>query len=724
MIQYNTTNNSFLKMYHILKGFGIQNCTFFLELFDEDLLNVDPFDEELDRVTIVKIHAEIVKNPWYYLREIVRIPTAGTSRRFELTRGSLAICWAILNNLSNFVILPRQSYKTYTVCAMYMWLFYWGAKNTEFMLFSYSDAILQGNLGRIKEIRETLPKFLNLYNPRTDKDNLREMKVVRDTHYNHIRIKSSSTSKEAASKAGRGFSTPCMWIDELCFVANVKEMYESSVYAYKTVSQIARESGSPYHRIMTSSAGRLDTDEGKWSFDFMNSCVPYDEHMLDMDQSTLNECITRNSLNGYISIIFGYQDLNRDDEYLEEMRKDSTSEDAFKREVLNVWMATSENHPLGQDIISSIHNHIHRPCETIVIDEVYFLKLYRPILDINFSKRFLAGVDCGGNLLQDFSTCVIVDPENFEVVGVMRTNSYSTTRFARCLGRLMRDYFPNMVMIPERNSMGIAIIDTLIDFAYGMKSRIYHDMNDKPGFATTKDTRPLLLNNLLRVVVSNDVARLNDVNIINEIIGLKVSRSGRIDHDQNGGHDDTLMAYLFVRWFCQYAKNRDKYVDAVLVGSKSVSEDVDVADKEDTMTSDARKRADLRFLMGDNTFGGMRLDSSGRFSQDVMNPRSRDILPVHEDDEADSAINRMQDIVRVSRMSKLSDVVTIDSDLADETMKDYMREPDVVKRDTSSEGQFVDLRTNELVLKKKAPPPDTSKKPFDPSDWKRRLGIL
>ena len=51
MLQYNTKNLSFLKMYTILKDFGIKNNDFFLELKDETLLNVDPLSDDLDKET-------------------------------------------------------------------------------------------------------------------------------------------------------------------------------------------------------------------------------------------------------------------------------------------------------------------------------------------------------------------------------------------------------------------------------------------------------------------------------------------------------------------------------------------------------------------------------------------------------------------------------------------------------------------------------------------------
>lgn len=566
MIQYNTKNLSFLKMYTILKDFGIKNCDFFLELNDESLIDVDPFDENLDEITKIRIINEIHNNLWYFLREIVRIPAAGENRHYELTRATLAIPWAILNDLSSFVVLPRQCYKTYSICSIYEWLFYFNCKNTEFMMFSYSDSILQGNLGRIKEIRDTLPKYLNLYNPITDKDNAREMKFVTDGFYNHIRIKAPAKSPEEASRVGRGFSCAIMWFDELNFIPNIDEIYDSSSFAYKTVAEIAKKNHSHHHRIMSSSVGRLAEDSGLWGFNFLNSCCDFTEKMYDYDSKTVKEMVLKNSTNNFLRIEYMYYDLGKPDTYLEEMRKDSTSEEAFEREVLNKWMKSGSQHPLGKDLVDKISNQIHEPSDILVIDDVYFLKLYRKISEMDFDKQYICGVDTGGNLLQDFSTFVVVDPTNYEVVAVLRSNQFSTNRFSKCIANLLVNVFTNSVVIVERNYIGIALCDYLTENGFGLSSRIYYGEDDKPGFATTAQTRPVLYKDLLRIAVINQYKYIHDSHIINEIISLEITRNGRIDHPK-GGHDDTLMAYLFTRWFLTYAKNASKYIDVSLIGS-------------------------------------------------------------------------------------------------------------------------------------------------------------
>ena len=101
MIHYKTKNNSFLKVHLFLKQKGIKNNSFFLELFDETLEEVDPFDEDnLTDEQKQRILVECTRNPWYWLRECVSVAVSGVSR-YELSLGNLALSWASLNNLNS-----------------------------------------------------------------------------------------------------------------------------------------------------------------------------------------------------------------------------------------------------------------------------------------------------------------------------------------------------------------------------------------------------------------------------------------------------------------------------------------------------------------------------------------------------------------------------------------------------------------------------------------------
>jgi hypothetical protein len=75
--QKSTTNTSFVEMSNYLKSVGIKNNRFMLTLLDPDLANIDPHDPNLPLIYKQKVLCEIYNNFWYYLREVVRVPSVG-----------------------------------------------------------------------------------------------------------------------------------------------------------------------------------------------------------------------------------------------------------------------------------------------------------------------------------------------------------------------------------------------------------------------------------------------------------------------------------------------------------------------------------------------------------------------------------------------------------------------------------------------------------------------
>lgn len=73
IIDYHTKNLSFLQASMDLAKLGIEHNNFFLALFDEELRGVDPFSPFLTEDQIFRILKECEINPWYFLRECVRV---------------------------------------------------------------------------------------------------------------------------------------------------------------------------------------------------------------------------------------------------------------------------------------------------------------------------------------------------------------------------------------------------------------------------------------------------------------------------------------------------------------------------------------------------------------------------------------------------------------------------------------------------------------------------
>ena len=580
MIHYCTTNKSFIYMHKVLKEMGIKNNLFMLQLYDRELLHVDPFREDLSEEIKSRIHYEISRNIWYYFREIVRIPATGEKIRFELNRGNMAIIWAFILNLDFSCLLPRQSYKSYTIDGCYNWLMYWGAKNTKAIFLAHQKVIANQNLVRVKEISDTLPSYLDLRRKWKDKDNVNTLTFEPGSYVNEIRVNASAISKDHADKIGRGLSTREQFYDEAAFIAYIDTIYSSAIYAYSTVARIAERQNESHHIIMTTTAGSKLTPHGRWAYNVLYSSAQFNDCLYDMtttdqygniefDRNQVKEYI-RHSTSKFemIHIEYMYYDLSKGDEYLEDMRKKSDTEQAFNREVLNQWDDDVEGHPLGNKVLQKVRDSLQSPLRVVVVDKVYFLNIYK---DLNWIKRnsdrIVFGMDCSTNTGGDFSTLVAIDIGTRETVLTMRANNYNIYRYTYAILTIMTTILTKSVAVIERNNVGSAIIDILASRLPNPKSRIYMSEDGKYGVVMNKRFRDEIMYGLVFRTSAQDYGDLvRDKYIIDEITDLIVTPKGRVDH-KPGYHDDMVIGWLYPQWFCSVCKYRNKYYNALLFNS-------------------------------------------------------------------------------------------------------------------------------------------------------------
>ena len=110
-----TTNKSFLKVAKDLKTLGIRNCYFMLEIYDYSLIDINPHqcDEQgncnLSKDQVSRIIMECMRNPWYFLREVVRIPEPGGAPvPYKANRGNIAQAWCMWKGIDSWLCLPRR----------------------------------------------------------------------------------------------------------------------------------------------------------------------------------------------------------------------------------------------------------------------------------------------------------------------------------------------------------------------------------------------------------------------------------------------------------------------------------------------------------------------------------------------------------------------------------------------------------------------------------------
>lgn len=596
MIHYKTKNNSFLKVHLFLKQKGIKNNSFFLELFDETLEEVDPFDEDnLTDEQKQRILVECTRNPWYWLRECVSVAVSGVSR-YELSLGNLALSWASLNNLNSYTIMPRQCGKTYGELAILTWILYFGGHNTEMVLVAQRDKNLINNMNRIRSIRDNMPKYLILRD-RRDRDGaeLIDFKPLG----NKISKQTTGTNETEADSNGRGLSLPVIYSDETAFTKHMNVFYKSLVLAHTTVARRAEQNGLPHFIALTTTAGYLNNEDGVWAHNFWLNCFPFSEELYDLSIEEVKELIRNEAKANYLAIEYQYWDLGKGDDYFEEQCKAlDYDQDAIDREVLCKWKAVSTVHPLGQQVLVLLDKNKRQPIHTVILNKIFRMKMYKDPETLDWSIPYIIGGDCANNVGSDYSALVVLNPYTYEVVATIRTNMFSTMLFAGMLADLMTKYFYRSILVLERNLNGATIIDRLIEINFSLASRIYGPLDEKTkqikefGINTNEQSRKMVYGQVLKIAVDDSYDRIYDRVIIDEISALITTRNGRIDHPV-GGHDDLLISYLFTRWFLLFGNNIDRYINPLTIGCLVHDFDKNKGDEEKMRSIMNEKLSDI-----------------------------------------------------------------------------------------------------------------------------------
>ena len=581
-IHINTGNHSFLKMFKHLKDVHVKNNKFFLKLYDETLKFVDPHGRNLTLDTQNRILAECVKNPWYYLREVVRIPGPGGASKFELHRGNLAAIWAILNNFNPILLLPRQRGKTMAIAAILSWIYDFGTTNSQMLFSNKSLSDASNNLKRLKDIRGLHPKFfISAIYDIGDTDNVESIVSVRRN--NSIRVFGAPNGAEAADRQGRGMSTPILWKDEFAFLKFNSLVYKSAAPAQSKIAEVAKLNGKPFSKIITTTPNNLDSESGAFCYSMINDACEFTEELYDMSKEMAERYITNNSLNDFLYIKFTWQQLGLSKEwYTKECRSLANDSLTIKREIDLVWTKSADNSVFNEqqlDIISE--NILDTPLETVFLSvfsnekdsidgeifEKYPMKIYKKLIK---ERRYFIGVDTGGGTSNDFSAFTVVDRDTLEPCAIFKNNKINTAYFTSILEYLIKKHLPNSILVIERNSYGKAVIDQLlrkvpnsIFYDYPVsdknKTKIYSKSdNIKFGIDTTSTTRDAMID-LLFQIVDGEYENLQIKEIYDEVRTLVYNTKGKVEHEKNC-HDDVLFSYLFVRYVFKYSNSLNQFL--------------------------------------------------------------------------------------------------------------------------------------------------------------------
>lgn len=374
----------------------------------------------------------------------------------------------------------------------------------------------------------------------------------------------------------------------VAFIKYNEVIYKAAAPAISKVSELAEASGNPHAKIISTTPNNIDKPEGAFCKKLIDSSCTFIEDMYGWTRDEIKEYIKDNSSTDFLYIKYTWKQLGLTDEWYErECRALDNDWLIINREINLVWTKASDNSVFKEDVLNAIFQALRTPIGTFPVEFVksitdgnsgkkvnklskFFITLYEELCP---NKTYFIGVDTAGGLDRDNSSFIITDPvRDCKPVGVFKNNTINTSYYSTLLLTLIKKHLPNSILFIENNSYGKGVIDNIIDF---IPKNIYYQYNvqdkDKTksnpklatnsitwGINTNPQTRDVMMDVLKETV--NDTPELMCIEeLYDDLKALVYDKNGRIDHEPNL-HDDTLMAYIMVKYTMHYGNNISKFL--------------------------------------------------------------------------------------------------------------------------------------------------------------------
>ena len=579
---FGTSNISFLQVAKDLKTNGIKNYYFHLILYNPALEGVDPHSELVNARPdlIMAIIQECILNPYYFIREVVRIPIqGGNGTPFILNRATLGVLWCFLHGIDSYITIARQIGKTQSLLSYILWAFLFGATNSDIGFLNIKQDRANANLTRLKDQYALLPKYLQqnfIINENgkivEGKNNVQTLENIKNN--NEIVTKGKANNEESADAIGRGSTEPIQYVDEFEFILYISKILKASGPAFATAHINAMKTGSATARLFSSTPGDLDSRAGADAVGIINKMYKFTEKFYDMTLEDVLMTLKKNSENQIVYIEFPYYLLGKDQEWFQlQCRLLDNNPVDIKREILLYRIHGSSQSPYDIEDLDAINEMKGKIREEHFINKIYKLDLYDKL---DPTRVYFVGIDIADGYGADNTAIIIFDPYKLKVVGEFKSPYISPSDLRNLCLTLVMKFIPNAILIPERNR-GAALISDLLqspirhrlfseqpktfdnEFKYddnGMM-KIEAKRRQLQGVATTTVTRPLMFG-LLEVYVREHKEAFVSEGLINELFSLIRKTNGKIEA-MNGAHDDIVMAFLMCLYVYYHGKNLSRY---------------------------------------------------------------------------------------------------------------------------------------------------------------------
>lgn len=689
---YDTKNESYLKLAGTYYAMGVKNYAFMLALHDQSLKDVDPFSPFLTELEMVKIGIECKINPWYYFREIAKVPARSGSDAVPLlaNRGNIALYWCFFNHAMTYLVQIRQTGKSISTDVLDSYLLNIRCRGTTINLLTKDDALRSENIQRLKDIIDEMPFYLK-QRSKKDLDNTELINI--SSLGNWYKAHLPQKAKKFALNTGRGMSSPIFRVDEGPFQANIEISLPAALAAGVAMRNKARANNEPYGTTLTTTAGKKDDPDGRYFYQQICAAAEWTEKFFDAKDAAELEVMVRAVSRGLkekmrvgdevirgefaVNITMNHRQLGYDDAWLLTALEETKSVgDAADRDFFNRWTSGSLSSPLTIQQMETIRGSQKEPmyvedCKIGSFRVPCRWYIPRDSIEMYMAKNssILSADTSDGGGGDDISLS-LTDVKTGMLIASFNVNRINLLAFSEWVCERWIIQSPNVTLIPERKSSAIALIDHLLlilpDRGIDPFKRIFNRIVNEPdenktafeeiklplsrrphdiyvrykkafGWATSGGgltSRSDLYSTTLMSAARNCGHMVNDKTTIDQILSLE-TRNGRVDHAP-GEHDDAVIGWLLGHWMLTKAKNLLHYgiqVTDILSRNRGGSENGGVLTKE--QRDQILYRDKIKDLLGkleqeQNEIISMKIENELRFYNSKLIIEENEVLSLDE----------------------------------------------------------------------------------------------
>lgn len=604
IVDYKTKNEDFVRLAALYNKMGVPHAgRMILALHDRDLQGIDPFNPP-DAETALRISLECKDNFWYFIREIARDPAGSDDFPilFKPNRGVISAYWLYFNHIVFFLIMIRQTGKSFGIDWLYIWLMNIGTTKYEIAQLTKDEKLRSRELERLKAMELTMPSYLKMRHDR-DPGNTETMRVSRLENY--FKSYLPNKSPKIADMVGRGMTASTAGVDELAYIFNNHITVPVMLSATLAAREVSRMKGEPYGTIFTTTSGKRDTPEGRYAYRLVHEAAVWSEQFMnaqnlhELEKIILNACPgdARGEKRLHVNCTFNHRQLGKTDEWLNARLKESIQEDPtqMQADYFNMWPSGTTASPFSREIAEMIRQSVVEDHYTQIDgSDMYALRWYYPESDIEgLMERcdHILCIDSSDAIGRDALGVNLINVTTGEEAMAATVPKTNLITFAKWVCDFMERHL-KVVLIAERRGSGQTITDYLLLYlpAKGIDpfKRIYNtvvqEADEYPerfkeiqnpyaagediytkykkcfGWATSgggTTSRGDLYSKTLSLATRMGGSVIRDNILILQLLGLTI-RNGRIDH-QEGEHDDMVVSWLLGWWLMTNGRNLHYY---------------------------------------------------------------------------------------------------------------------------------------------------------------------